>query len=160
MKWIGEFHLSCRNTVTGDKWQDIAKNSLVNSGELSILSSYLKDSPMNSYFYIGLTNMASIVKTTVLSSMTDEVVGSGYTRQQIERSVTGWPQIILDSGNYMAISKVVSFNASATWTQATKMFLATTLDNTGVLISAANLSTTRTLVENDILDVTYRIKLQ
>jgi len=160
MKWTGEFHLSCRNTITGFKWQDIAKNSLVNSGELSILSKYLREDVMDGYFYIGLTGMASIIKTTILSGLTDEVIGADYNRQQIERNITGWPQIILDSGNYMAISKVVSFNAGGTWTQATKMFLATTLDNTGTLISAADLSTTRTLVENDILDVTYRIKLQ
>ncbi len=162
MNWNGVFSLSCRNKITGvRKWTDTVHNALTDEGEKNILDTYLRNLNVPISFYIGLTSMSSIDESTTLLSLTNEVIAAEYSRQLVERSATGWPQLLIDTNdnNFQAISKVVSFEANTSWSMVNKLFMSTTSDNSGLLISFGNLSTDRTLVENDILDITYKIKL-
>lgn len=162
MNWNGVFSLTCRNKLTGEnKWSDIVHNALTDEGEHNILDAYLRNSNIPASFYIGLTSMSSIDESTTLLNLTDEVTAVEYYRQLVERTVIGWPQLQLDAfdNNYQVISKVVSFEASSSWSMADKLFMCTSSDNSGLLISFGNLSVERNLVENDILDVVYKIKL-
>lgn len=161
MKWTGVFEAICHNNGKL-KWSEKAFNTLTDIGEQDIIDVYLRGATGPVGFYIGLTGMTTIVETTLLTGLTNEPSGGGYSRQSVARSAlaAGWPTLVLDSGDYMATSKIVSFNATATWSMVDKMFMATSADNTGKLISYAALSTPRTLVLNDILDITYKVKLQ
>ena len=159
MRWIGNFEVKCFNNGQL-KWDDAFHNALVDGGEQNILDTYLRNSNAPTNFYIGLTNMAGLVESTPLSSLTDEPTGNGYGRIQVTRNNTGWPSLALDAGDYMATSRVVTFEATGTWITVDKIFMATSNDNTGVLISYGALSVPRTLIINDILDITYKIKLQ
>lgn len=159
MKWTGEFSLVCRNKGV-IKWEEKFNNAITYLGERNILESYLTDQNSPSEFYIGLTGMASISRSTTLITLTNEISAVEYSRQLLPRSSSGWPQIIQDvDNNYQIISEVATFEALSTWTMVDKMFMATTADNSGILISYGNLSTARTLVINDVLDVTYKVKL-
>jgi hypothetical protein len=161
MKWTGLFELRCYN-LGKLKWSEDIFNALTNEGEQEILDTYLRGAAGPSNFYIGLTGMADITKTTTLSTLTNEPVGNGYARQLVARAngAAGWTSLGLDNGDYLATSKIVSFEATNTWISVDKTFMSTSSDNSGKLISFASLSATRTLVVNDILDVTYKIKLQ
>ena len=130
-------------------------------GEQNILDTYLRGAVGPTNFYIGLTGMASIGETTTLATLTNEPSGNGYARQIVTRTngAGGWPTLGLDAGDYMATSSIVSFQATGTWSMADKTFMATSNDASGKLISFAALSVPRTLVVNDILDVTYKVKL-
>ena len=159
MRWIGNFEVKCFNNGQL-KWEDAFHNALVDGGEQNILDVYLRNATAPTNFYIGLTNMAGIVESTTLDSLTDEPSGNGYTRVQVTRNNVGWPSLALDSGDYMATSRVITFEATGTWITVDKIFMATSNDNTGVLISFGALSVPRSLIINDVLDITYKIKLQ
>lgn len=160
MKWTGMFELKCYNAGVL-KWVDSIFNALTDEGEQNILDTYLRGAVGPTNFYIGLTGMASIGETTTLATLTNEPSGNGYARQIITRTngAGGWPTLGLDAGDYMATSSIVSFQATGTWSMADKTFMATSNDASGKLISFAALSVPRTLVVNDILDVTYKVKL-
>lgn len=159
MKWTGVFEIKCFNNGVL-KWEDEAHNALTDEGEQQILDVYLRGATPPTDFYVGLTGMAGIAETTTLALLTTEPTETGYARIQVTRDNVGWPNLALDAGDFMATSKIMSFEAGATWTAVDKAFMSTSSDNTGKLISFAALSTTRTLVINDVLEVTYKVKLQ
>lgn len=85
----------------------------------------------------------------------------GYAAQLIERSAAGWPTIALDSGDYQATANTETFQATGgAWGPVKYCVLATTSDNTGKLISYVALSVPRTLLDQELLQVTYKVKLQ
>lgn len=61
--------------------------------------------------------------------------------------------------DYIATSAVATFSASGNWTAVTYVVQSTTSDDSGLLISFAPLSQTRTLQTGESLQITYRVKL-
>ena len=166
MREIGQFELIALNADGSEKWRDRAKNSLADEGESIFLDCNLRATNCPSTFYMRLTDSTtpcSLGDTDTLTTAAalGEPSSNGYTAQQITRDATGWPTLALDSGDYQATSKTVTFSATGgTWGPVYCVFLGTTSNNTGKLISYAALSVGRTLADGESLQVTYKIKLQ
>lgn len=161
--WQGIFEFRCIGSDGTLKWAEARHNALIDEGEQQILDVYLRGAAAPAGFYLGLTSMATLGETTTLATLTNEPAGNGYARQAINRDATadGWPTLALDSGDYQATGKTVTFTASgAGFGPVDKAFMATTSDATGKLVSFTALSQSRTLAAGDTLQVTYRVKLQ
>ncbi len=109
-------------------------------------------------FYIGLATDASLSETASLGDQT-EVSGTGYARQAVASDNVDITSAATGTNDYKVTTKTVIFTAAGTWTGANTVFLATTLNDTGVLIASAPLSETRTLEDTDTLTVAIQIDL-
>lgn len=140
--------------------QDWTQNALADEGEEDILDVYFRGAAAPASFYVRLFNDTP-VETDSISDLTNEPSGNGYAAQTIERSAVGWPTLALDSGDFRAVSKTVTFTASGgDWDQSvTNLALTTSTDSSGLLVAYVALSATRTLTNGDSLDVTTAIKL-
>ncbi len=109
-------------------------------------------------FYIGLATDVSLSETASLGDQT-EVSGTGYARQAVASDNVDITSAATGTNDYKVTTKTVTFTAGGTWTGAKTVFLATTLDDTGVLIASAPLSETRTLEDTDTLTIAIQIDL-
>ena len=158
--WIGVFELVARDKSGKKLWTEVCHNALVDEGESQFLDVYLRGATAPSGFYLRLYNDTP-VETDGLAALTGEPSGNGYAAIAIERSAVGWPTLALDSGDYQAVSKTVTFQASGgVIGPVTHCVMSTTSDNAGKLVSFAALSQSRTLNDGESLDVTYKVKLQ
>lgn len=156
----GVFQLHAYNAQGKLIWSEEAHNALADEGEQAFLDIYLRGATPPAGFYIRLYNDTP-VETDTLADLTGEPSGNGYAAITVERSNTGWPTLALDSGDYLATSKEVTFTAAGgSIGPVTYVALATTSDNTGKLISYAALSQSRTLATGESLKITYKIKQQ
>ena len=107
-------------------------------------------------YYVGLDNRGSISVLDTLqitiSGVGVEPSGNGYSRQPLS-STTGFALGPDGSNNIVARSSILTFSAAGNWTSVKNVFLATTTDNSGHLISSGPLSSTRTLVAGDAITV-------
>lgn len=156
----GEFVLVCSDSSGAMKWQETIHNALADEGEQWFLDTFLRGASGPTKFHLRLYNDTP-TETDTLSALTGEPSTGGYAAKEVERSNTGWPTLSLDSGDYQAASKTVTWTASGgTIGPVTYIVLATSTDSSGKLISYAALSTSRTLQSGDSLQATYRIKQQ
>lgn len=171
---IGSYDIICYSADGNIKWSETCPNAVYDEGEQLILDLALRGASLSGWF-MGLLKStlgaSPPAETTTLSGLTlatnEPASGTepGYSRQAISRDATasGWPTLVLDSGDYRATSKVCSWNASGNWAGTIRfMFLTTegtTGSSSGKLVSIAQLSTDRVLVSGDRLDITYSIKL-
>lgn len=109
-------------------------------------------------FYIGLATDASLAETASLGDQT-EVSGTSYARQTVASNNTDITSASTGTNDYKVTTKTVTFTAGGTWTGAKTVFLATTVNDTGVLIASEQLSGTRTLADGDTLTVAIAIVL-
>jgi hypothetical protein len=150
-------HLSDDGKV---KWEQYKVPNLIHSsGELycltALFSTVVTQIPAN--YYVGLDNRASPAATDTLANLSQEPSQFGYGRQPLS-SGTGFVVSITNDGIYQAVSNVLTFSAvSGTWGPVKNVFLATSADNTGLLISTATLDGTHFL--NDGEQLTLRIAL-
>ena len=157
--WIGVYHFECRDSAGALKWQETRHNALANEGQQEMLAVYLQGTTAPTAYAIGLSSM-TFAKTTGYAGITGEPSGNGYARQTINRDGTaaGWPTLALDTGDFKATSKTVTYTSSGTIGPVTSAFLVSATNNK--LISYTALSTSRTLASGDTLQVTYAVKLQ
>lgn len=141
--------------IAAQPWQD---NELVNEGEQAMLDVFFRGATAPSGFFFRLFDDVP-TETDGIGDLTGEVSGTGYAAVAVSRDGTDWPSLALDSGDFQASSATKTFEATGTWTDATHLILATSSDGSGKLIAWAPLSTTRTLVSGDSLDVSMAIKL-
>lgn len=134
-------------------------NDLANQGEQNMLAHYFQAAAVSANLYVRLYNDTPVA-TDTLADLLGEVTGAGYAPLAFARNSTDWPTLALDTGDYKITSATKTFTATGDWTSATYLVLATTTDNTGLLVAFAPLSTTRTLVNGDTLDVSVAVKLQ
>ena len=134
------------------------ENALADEGEQNILEVYFEGAAGPSGFHLGLVNDTP-VETDGLADLTGEPSTGGYARQAIARNGTDWTGAA-DAGDWQETSKTVTFTASGGQIgPVTYAILATTSDNSGLLVAYVALSTTRTLVDGDSLDASMRVKL-
>lgn len=164
---IGVFELRAFDTDGNLLWSEDAHNSLANDGQHHMLDVYLRGATGATSFYIGLTDSTStcsIAKADSLATVValTEPSTNGYARIAVEHSGTGWTALALDSGDYMATSKTVTFTASGgSFGPVNCAFLTDAASGTtGKHISWAALSTARTLADGETLQITYKVKLQ
>lgn len=133
-------------------------NALADEGEIDILDVYVEDQAVRATTFFRLYNDTP-VETDTLATLVSEVTGTGYAGITVTRG-TDWSAPALDSGDGQSTSVVKTFTAGGTWTAATQLVWATVASGTaGLFLAWAALSTTRTLVISDTLDVTLAVKL-
>lgn len=142
--------------LVGD--QPWTPNSFTDELEQDILDVYFRAATAPTEFYIRLCN-DTLADTDSLADVIGEPSGNGYTAQLIERSATGFPTLALDGGDYQLTSSTETFTASGgAIGPVTQAYLATTSNNTGLLLNYVALSQSRTLADGESLDATIRIK--
>lgn len=132
-------------------------NVLLDEGERNLLDDYFRGQNAPPAFYAGL-HSGSLVDTSTLANII-EPTQLGYARQLMARSTGGFPTLALDAGDYQVESLQVTFVAAATWTPVNKMFLASQVSAVvGAVLLEADLSTVRSLVSQDSLQLQARVK--
>lgn len=139
--------------------QDWTENTLADEGEEDMINVYFRNQTAPSSFYIGLLSAAP-GETTTLATMTELAVSNGYARIALARNGTDWGAPALDSGDMQSQSVTKNFAASGgNWTGATHAFLTDVASGTsGNFILYVALSTTRTLLDGDDMDVAVAYK--
>jgi hypothetical protein len=129
--WRGDILLSEQTNIP---------NTLHGGGEQYILKVVFQGTLIPVAYYLGLDNRQVVSVSDTLASLVQEPTGNGYTRQPLMSNTNNF--IISQSGEtYIASTSVVTFTASgSSWGPVQNLFLATTLDNSGVLISTAPLT--------------------
>lgn len=148
-------------TASGRLWaSEWMHNILHDEGEQNILDSYLRAQNTPTAFYLRLAN-DTLADADTLSSVVNEVSGTGYAAVQLARNTTDWPTLAVTGNGYRATSKTVTFTNSGgtAWTAATVAYVGTSTDNSGRLVISAPLSTSRTLQPSDSLDVSIALGL-
>lgn len=130
-------------------------NAIADEGEQWILDTFFRGAAAPAGFFLRLATAAP-TDTSTLATVS-QVTGTGYAPIAVARNTTDWPTLALNAGDFRVVMATKTFTATGTWTAATHMYLATTSDNTGKLISYAALGTTRTLVNGDTLAVDYNV---
>jgi len=142
------------------KWEESGFNNLVDQGEMNFLDAYFRAQNIPSAFYARLARDI-LEDTDTLLTVQNEPEGNGYAPQLIERNIVGWPTLELHDGDYRVISKELSWTASGgDIGPINLLFLATTPDNTGLLIGYMALSVERTILDGDTMIAQAWIKLK
>jgi len=145
-------------------WKNNNINNIFhNQGEQFLLNICFNTSAgivVPSNYYLGLDNRATPALSDTLSNLSQEPTQFGYSRQLIS-SVNGFTVALNNSGNYQATGNVVVFNASGgSWGPIQNLFLATTVNNTGYLISTAALGQSKTLSSGQSITMRISLSLQ
>lgn len=142
-------------------------NGLMDEGEQNMLDVYFRNQNAPTNFYCGLGNNGGTpgipAETATLENIT-EVSGTGYARQLIERSTTGWPYLVLQDGDYQIESKTISFTntGSSNWSTIDYVFITDVSSGTqGKLLVAIAMPASKVLGPNETLEITsIKIKVQ
>lgn len=144
--------------VDAQPWSD---NALLDEGEQWMLDTFFRAAVAPTTFAFALLTSAP-AETATMATMA-EVTGGGYARVAVARNTTDWPTLALASGDYQVTSLQKTFgpltgtNYSAAVTHLA--VVTATTGTVGKLVAAVALSTARTLVVGDSLNVTYSLKL-
>jgi hypothetical protein len=142
-------------------WRDEnIHNVLHQQGESFLLSvCFANDgSILPSNYYFGLDARSTIAITDTISSLFDEPISGGYSRIPISSS----SQFTIESVNgiYRATSPFIIFTASgAGFGPVSNLFMVTSSDSSGVLISSASLSSAITLASGDTVNLKMSLQL-
>jgi hypothetical protein len=155
-------------------WEDKnIYNTLHIGGEAYILTCAFSNDrsipPTNYYF--GLDNRAEISVDDLITDLVDEPVGGGYLRQPISpiaaSPAIGEPAIsefsIEDVNDiYRATSKIITFYATTStgWGPVKNLFLATTVNNSGILIASNKLTSPVVLTGGDFVNMRMGLSLR
>ncbi len=136
---------------------EIVHNSLLDSGEEMVLNTFFRNTLAPTEFYLGL-HSGTLTETQSLANVV-EPSQAGYARSLIARNTTDWSAPTLAAGDFQTTASMETFTAAATWTPVSECFLASTSGGAlGPVILSAALSTLRSLVSGDQLQVTLSVK--
>ena len=108
-------------------------------------------------YYFGLDSRSSLATGDTMSTVASaEPSGSGYSRQTI--SSNGGFAIQQVGSYYRAVGSIVTFSATGAYGPIRNLFLTDQSDNSGYLISSAELSSPVTFANGD--SVALRMSLQ
>lgn len=101
-----------------------------------LLRVYFRGEAAPAGFYIGL-GRGPLPSSAATLAQINEVAGPGYARKALGRNTADWgaPTVALGVAKIASILK--NYAATGAWDQADFIFLATTLDNTGLFLGAA-----------------------
>lgn len=143
-------------------WEDKnIYNTFHIGGEMYMLACCF-DNPGNfppPFYYFGLDSRETISSSDLITDISGEPSGNGYLRSSISSS----DQFIIDvvEGVYRATSQIITFNSTGSgWGPVNNIFLATTIDNSGVLISSNALSSPLTLENTDSISMRVGLSLR
>lgn len=113
--------------------------------------------PPSDYFF-GLDNRMVISKEDIMDDLVEEPVGNSYIRQS--RSSNGGFTIETFNNGYRAVSNIMTFSAAGLgWGPVRNIFMATSPDTSGVLVSSVALSQEITLLSGDSVNLRMSLSL-
>jgi hypothetical protein len=127
--------------------QSDIKNTLHQLGELYMLNSlFAKQSTRVDFYYAGLDNRTTLNTTDTMASLLNEPSSNGYSRQKI----TSWSSPVISNSVYVVKSNNITFSGVSTgWGPVRNIFLATTQNTSGFLISSVKLNQELNLKSGD-----------
>ena len=129
-------------------------NTVADEGEKDFLDVYFKATAVRTSLYFRLYADSGIVEADTLATITGEESGSGYGAITVTRG-TDWGTASAATG-ITTVTK--QFAATGSWSGLNSLVLATVGTGTsGLHIAWAPLSTTRTLVNLDTMDVDMNV---
>ena len=155
IKLGGIFDILCRDKFGKEKWQDRAKNIVVNVGLDHILDVIFSGTSKATNWFVGLKGSGTVSSADTLAShagWTELTPFSGASRvTYVEASASG--QSITNSANK------ASFSITSTATVAGAMLASviTGSGGSGVLMCAADFASAKGVENGDTLEVTYTI---
>lgn len=150
----GKFHGQIvRDGRVIDEWED--SNLVVNEGLNSLLDIYFHGGTQVSTWYLGLfegnyTPVASVTAATITSASTECTAYDEATRQEFNEAAAS-SQSITNSAN----KATFTFNATKTIYGAFLVSNSTKSGTSGTLFSAARFSSSKAVVDDDQLLLTY-----
>lgn len=157
---IGVWELQAYDVHGNPIWKEEAPNGLADEGEKYFLDCFLRATNCPTTCHLRLFNDTP-GETDTIADLTGEPSTYGYVAEELTRDATGWPTLALDSGDYMATAKSVTFVATGgSWGPVTYAVFACTISASEKLISYAVLSAPRTLASGESLQAVYKLKLQ
>jgi len=133
-------------------------NALADEGEVDILDVYFDAQAVRTSLYFRLFNDTILEADSLADISANEITGTGYTGITVTRG-TDWGAPTAGAGT--ASTTKTFTGGSGGWTAATDLVLATVATGTaGLHIAWAALSATRTLLENDTLDVDMTVSME
>jgi len=113
--------------------------------------------PPSNYFF-GLDNRATISKQNDIYSILEEPTGGGYSRRSVPSN--GEFSIEESNGGYRATSSIMTFSATGGgWGPVKNMFMSTSSDDSGILVSSVALSQEVTLISGDAINLRMSLSL-
>lgn len=123
-------------------------NLLHTEGEEFIVSALFAAEEIPENYYLGLDNRTVLDDADTLSSLISEPTVNSYERQPADS--TAWAAIVNNDGYFQANSPIVTFRAiGGSWGPVRNIFLATSDDASGFLISSAALSNPLTVANGE-----------
>jgi hypothetical protein len=141
-------------------WEDCdLYNMLHAEGQEILLNAVFAGGSIPSSYYLGLDNRSSLAVTDNLADLLTEPSTNGYTR--FTASASSDFTISSDiSGNFKSQSVLLTFIAAGgSWGPVKNLFMSSSLDNAGKLISSVALSEALTLVDGDIINLRINLSL-
>ena len=151
------------NGICGVISDEVDHNALTFEGQKAILNCYFKATacPGATALYIGLTTSTPsqvFVSASTTALELNSATSTGYARYEINAWTVSTSTAV---NNTVSNTAVATWTALQNWNPVTAMFVSTTSSGTGgTAVSYSALSTTRTLMQNDVLNVTYTLTLQ
>ena len=123
------------------------------AGENRIINILFGATPVDGAYYLGLyKNPTELAEDAVLSGL-DEPSGGSYVRQVLTRGVANWT-IVDDAATYATIK---TFLSTAAWGDIWGYFIATSLNNTGVLIATEHFDAAYNIVSGKGIKIQPKI---
>ena len=143
--------------------QENLYNTFHLEGEEFIISAVFTGGVDNAFipesYYFGLDNRSTIETTDTLDDLVNEPTTNGYER--IAVSSDGIFTVALANDHYRAVGPVISFTADGgTIGPVANLFLATTENNSGVLIATVALSQSLTLADGEGVNMRMGLSLK
>lgn len=143
-------------------WAETKKNVIVDEGEKALVDTFYRNNGLlyfaTDVFYVGLYK-GNVSEDTILSTIPNEPIGNGYSRQSLVRSTVGWPTIEKHEGDWRVISTTITITASGGNIGPTSgAFICTSSDNSGVLIGAVPFTVERSVPDGQYIDFEIRAK--
>lgn len=131
------------------------------NGENFMLKALFAGLVLPSNYYFGLDNRATLQDADTLSTIGaigNEPTANGYFRQNVPKSAF---TVAVVGNHNLAQSPIVTFSATGgSWGPVKNLFMATSSDNQGYLISSVPLSQTLTLDNGQSINVRMGLSLK
>jgi hypothetical protein len=160
----GVFHFKCYDKDGNLKWEDSAKNLVVNTGLQDMNTKYFTGSTYTAAWYIGLVSSAGFSAYAAGDTLashagwTETTAYSGGNRATASfgSATTADPSVINNAGSPGAFS----ITGTVTVKGAFLTNIQSNTNNTGLLFSVSNFTGgDRSVVNGDTLNVTYEFSL-
>jgi len=164
----GVFYFTCYDKDGNLKWQDSAKNIVVNTGLQDMNTKYFKGSSYSAAWYIGLVsdaNFSAYAAGDTLASHagweeTTDYSGGNRITAVFGTATTAAPSVISNSVSSGGTVAVFTITGTVTVKGAFLTNIQDKTDNTGLLFSVSNFTGgDRSVVSGDTLNVTYEFSL-